>query len=343
MKKFSQFHEKITESYVTSDINPGNALSNTGVTNHYTPIGNILLTVKNIFATQMGIVVSIGEDGVSIKLNCSRFVNQDDIYKILFSCGIYRDQSLASYIISQGLPIIKLVCIGQYYIVYFEPNDIAGAGIPAPQEDVENATKACTEMRTYGIEEAEMSNLIKENDEEIEDVNRKKITELVDSKDKVKSAKQMELLVGQEMELPRDYYFAGVKSSDGKESIALRWRRLVQRPGGTSATVTYTLINIFDSGETGIWVPSYAKDSIFNLPSEVKKLIENVLNDILGAQKTKDAAVFTLSRKKQNNDEKEDDNKDDNNKDDDDNKDDNATDNKDNVDNKDDDDDESLL
>ena len=64
MKKFSQFHEKITESYVTSDINPGNALSNTGVTNHYTPIGNILLTVKNIFATQMGIVVSIGEDGV---------------------------------------------------------------------------------------------------------------------------------------------------------------------------------------------------------------------------------------------------------------------------------------
>ena len=339
MKKFSQFHADINESYVTSDINPGNALSNTGVTNHYTPIGNILLTVKNIFATHMGIVASIGEDGVSIKLNCSRFVSKKDIYNILFSCGIYRDQSLASYIVSQGLPIIKLVGIGQYYIVYFEPDDIVGAGVPAPQENVEDSTKACTEMLTYGIEEAEMFNLIKENDEEIEDVNRKKITELVDSKDKVKSAKQMELLVGQEMELPRDYYFAGVKSSDGKESIALRWRRLVQRPGGTSATVTYTLINIFDSGETGIWVPSYAKDSIFNLPSEVKKLIENVLNNVLGAQKTKDDAVFTLSDKKQNNDENENDNKDENNKDNE--NEDDTTGNKD-EDNKD-DEEESLL
>ena len=339
MKKFSEFNAKVNESYLTSNINPGNALSNTGVTNHYTPIGNILLTVKNIFATQMGIVASIGEDGVSIKLNCSRFVNKDDIYKILFSCGIYRDQSLASYIISQGLPIIKLVCIGQYYIVYFEPDDIDGAGIPEPQEDVEDATKACTEMLAYGIEEAEMSNLIKENDEEIEDVNRKKITELVDSKDKVKSAKQLELLVGQEMDLPRDYYFAGVKSSDGKESIALRWRRLVQRPGGSSATVTYTLINIFDSGETGIWIPSYAKDSIFNLPTEVQTLIKNILNNVLGAQKTKDPAVFTLSDKNRGNDNDDDDNDNNNDKLDKSDKPDEGEDNKDDND----DDNESLL
>ena len=298
MKKFSQFHNKLTESYVTADINPGNALSNTGVTNHYTPIENILLTVKNLFSTTMGIVASVGEDGMSIKLNCSRFVNPDDVYDIIYSTGIYRNQSLANYIISQGLPIIKLVNIGQYYIVYFEPDDIAGAGVPSPQEPVEDAAKAVTEMQTYGIAEAELSNLIKENDEEIEDVNKKQIKELIDSKDKVKAAKQIELLVGKEMELPRDYYFAGVKSSEGKESIALRWRRMVKRPGGTSSTVTYSLLNIFDSGDNGIWVPSYAEDSIFNLPDEVKKLIKNVLNNVLMAEKTKDPAVYTLSDKK---------------------------------------------
>ena len=55
MKRFSDFNKAMTgklvgESCVTSDVNPGNALSTTGVTNHYTPINNIInFFIKFIF------------------------------------------------------------------------------------------------------------------------------------------------------------------------------------------------------------------------------------------------------------------------------------------------------
>ena len=46
-----------------------------------------------------------------------------------------------------------------------------------------------------------------------------KINEI--TKDKVKAAKQFGILVAQQISLPQDYYFAGVKSSDGDESNEL--------------------------------------------------------------------------------------------------------------------------
>ena len=86
--------------------------------------------------------------------------------------------------------------------------------------------------------------------------------EIINSKDKVKAAKQLELLVAQEMELPREYYFAGVKSKDGDESIALRWKYVKKRPHNKSSEVTRSLMNIFDMSKEGIWIQDYVKDSL---------------------------------------------------------------------------------
>ena len=52
-------------------------------------------------------------------------------------------------------------------------------------------------MQELDIEETEMFSLIKESDddEEIKDITRQKISELIASKDKVKAAKQLEILI----------------------------------------------------------------------------------------------------------------------------------------------------
>lgn len=303
MKKFTDFHNKINEAAVctTADKNPGNNLNSTGLMNHRTPIQNILIGVNNLFASHQGVVASIGEDGVSIKLNCTRFRDIKSINNILYNYGIYRDTCLASYIINSGLPIIKCVNIGQYYIVYFEPDDIKIADIdntdttPADVPDVPETP--VEEMKLYGIAEAEMFSLnqINENDEELEDADHEKIIKLADDKDKVKAAKQIEQIVLNNIDdLPHEYYFAGVKSTDGKESVALRWRSTLKRPGGDTATITYTLFNIFGSGKNGIWVPSFAEDSIVKFPDEVNDIIHQILNDILEAHSTDDPSVYVL-------------------------------------------------
>ena len=58
------------------------------------------------------------------------------------------------------------------------------------------------------------------DDDEIKDLTHGKVLELLKSKDKVKAAKQLEILVGQEVELPREFYFAGLeaKGEGGEEN-----------------------------------------------------------------------------------------------------------------------------
>ena len=56
MKVFSKY---INEQCTTADVNPGNSLMRTGVSNHITPIGNIVTNVKNLFATRLGVVASV--------------------------------------------------------------------------------------------------------------------------------------------------------------------------------------------------------------------------------------------------------------------------------------------
>ena len=286
MKKFST----LLESCATADVNPGNDVS-LGVSNHYTPVQNIVTNVRNLFAIILPVVASVAEDGVSVKLNSVRFVNQEEINKVLYQ-PVWQAQSLYSYIVSQGLDLVKTVNLGLYWVVYFSPSDIKQA---AP--GVEPPKTTCKEQLE---EEVEMFSLVTESsddDEELKDLTKEKLNELIQSKDKVKAAKALELMVGQEMELPREYYFAGVKDKQGNESIALRWKYTVKRPKGMTAEVTRSLLNIYGLDKDGIWVSDFDEDSMFVLPEEVKKLIEHVL-EFLGAEKTDDPCVWDLSGEK---------------------------------------------
>ena len=306
MKRFSDFNKAMTgklvgESCVTSDVNPGNALSTTGVTNHYTPVQNILTNVKNLYACRMSIAASLAEDGFSIKLNSSKFVSEDEIKRMLYTPLDRTTIPLAQYIISQGLDSVKMIKVGDFYVVYFSPKDIKAAepGLEAPQ-----AEAPVKEMLDYNIEEAEITTITEdEDDEELEDLTKKELSKLIDEKDKVKAAKQFMQIVSQQMELPREYYFAGVKDKDGKESIALRWRYTKRRPHKKTAEVTRSLINIYGNSKDGVWVGDFDKKAYFQLPDEVKKLIENIL-ELLGAEKTDDECVYSLDAKKE--DKKED-------------------------------------
>ena len=303
MKKFSK---SINEGCVTADVNPGNAYSNTGVMNHLTPVGNIVAQIRNLFGPLTGIVASVAEDGFSVKLNSSKFVSKEEVNKILYDMTSMRNVSIDSLIRQSGLSVQKLIPIGQYFVVYYSPNDIKGA---KPGVEPEPANLPCSEMRTIDAEEVEMFEFITESDddEELKDITKEKISELIKAKDKVKAAQQLELLVTQEMELPREYYFAGVKSKDGDESIALRWKYTRKRPHNKSSESVRSLLNIFDDSEEGVWVQDFVKDSMFQLPDEVKKLIESVL-EFLGAEKTNDPAIWSL-KKSEKKDEKKDDDK----------------------------------
>ena len=309
MKRFSDFNKAMTgklvgESCITSDVNPGNALSTTGVTNHYTPVQNILTNVKNLYACRMSIAASLAEDGFSIKLNSSKFVSEDEIRRMLYTPLDRTTIPLAQYIISQGLDSVKMIKVGDFYVVYFSPKDIKAAepGLEAPQ-----AEAPVKEMLDYNIEEAEITTITEdEDDEELEDITKKELSKLIDEKDKVKAAKQFMQIVSQQMELPREYYFAGVKDKDGKESIALRWRYTKRRPHKKTAEVTRSLINIYGNTKDGVWVGDFDDNAYFKLPDEVKKLIENIL-ELLGAEKTNDKCVYSLDANKK--DDKKDDTK----------------------------------
>lgn len=285
MKRFSN----LNESCVTSDVNQGNSLE-LGVTNHLTPVNNIVTNIRNLFSMIIPVVASVGEDGFSVKLDSSKFVSKEEINRILQQ-PVYQSTSLYSYIISQGLDNVKCINLGMYWVVYFSPKDIKAA---EPGKEAKPADKPVKEQL---FEEAEMDSLIlneSDDDEELKDLTKEKLKEIIQNKDKVKASKQLELLISSEVELPREYYFAGVKDKQGNESIALRWKYQVKRPKGMSAEVTRSLINIYGLDKDGVWVGDFEEDGMFQLPDEVKKLIETVL-DFLGAKKTDDPCVWDLS------------------------------------------------
>lgn len=307
MKIFSKY---INEQCTTADINPGNSLMRTGVSNHITPIGNIVTNVKNLFAARLGVVASVAEDGVSIKLNSSNFTDKKQIEDILYNSEIMRGTCLASYIMSQGLDLMKTVSIGQFYVVYFCPRDIMTA---MPGVEPEQASLPCKEMTDFNLQEAEMIIIREDAEEELADVTKEKLSEILKMTDKVKAAKQLELLVNQDMELPRDYYFAGVKDKAGNESIALRWKFIRSGGKGQTVEITKSLINIYDETDDGVWVSDFAEDALVELPEEVETLIKNVL-EFIGAGETDKKGVYSLtgeSSKKSDKDEDKDDDKDD--------------------------------
>ena len=306
MKVFSQY---INEKCDTADVNQGNSLLQTGVSNHLTPIGNIVTNVKNLFATRLSVVASIAEDGVSIKLNSSYFTDPKEINKVLYNYEIIRGTCLASYIMSQGLDLIKTVNLGQFYVVYFCPSDINTA---MPGVEPNQSTLPCKEMLDYNLEEAEMIMLKEDAEEELADITKEKLAEIIKMTDKVKAAKQLELLIMQEVDMPREYYFAGVKDKVGNESIALRWKYTRSGGKGQTVEITRSLINIYDDGENGVWVADFADDALVKLPEEVEKLINTIL-EFIGANETKTKGSFTIGGEKVDKDD-DDDDKDENDK-----------------------------
>jgi len=320
MKRFSDWTtSKIDEHSVTSDVNQGNEYPNTGsVTNHLTPVGNIVTSLRNLFSPFNGVVVSVAEDGFSVKLNSSKFTSKEMIDSVLYDTTIMRGTTMAQYIMQQGLPKVKIIDLGQFSVVYFCPDDIKGAGnASATQEEMK-----CQEMLDYNIQEAEMMSLNEsgDDDEELTDKTREELSKIISSKDKVKAAKELQALILGQIELPNEYYFAGVKSSDGDESIALRWRYNIRRPNDNTSSIVRSIMNIYDESKNGVWVQDFDKDALFNLPDEAKQLIKSIL-DFIGAKETNDPCVFSLladdidDKKSSKDDAKKDDTSDDNEED----------------------------
>lgn len=312
MKTLSQLNEQF-------GTNPGNAL---GVTNHLTPVNNIITNIRNLFAPRLGIVVEAGEDGFSVKIHSSQFVSEEATRKILNE-WMYNSCSLQTYIMSQGLPLCKLVNLGCGYVVYFCPNDM-----PAVTGNTVVAA-ACHEQLAANILEAEIERLTESalDEEEINDDTQDKIRELIDGDDKVKAAEAIAEIISKKIELPNEYYWKAVKDQEGRESVALRVKSTKKRPFGKKIEVIKSVINIYNSGHDAIWVDPFEDMNLIS--DDLKTLIENILN-ILGAEETKDPCIFDLPEKsseepEDDSDENEDDDEDNSDEDDNDsNKDDNS-------------------
>ena len=334
MKRFS---EHIKESKINNGVTFGNSLNN-GVTNHYTPVQNILTNIKNLFCQLLGVYAEVAEDGFSIKLSSVQFTSEQKTSEILHR-PMYNDvfsygtSSLEGYIMSQGLRKVTLINLGSYYVVYFSPEDIKAAQSPI---NMENNIKGYTSVGEYSGEccpnpcemkeslydEFELCYLNEKednsnnsndnssdqnNDSSSDESNNTdnssndnsnsdsddKISEILNSEDKVKAAKQLEILISQKIQLSREFYFTAIKFKNEDEAIALRWKYDKKLPNGKSTENVRSIMHIFGTGENAIWVQDYAKDSIVELPKEIKKLIENVLK-ILGAKSTNDPAIFNL-------------------------------------------------
>lgn len=293
---------QLKESY---DSNPGNDVK-LGVTNHLTPVNNIITNVRNFFGSLLGIVVEPGEDGVSLKLHSSKFTSQDEVSKVIDQ-PCMGQSTVRSYICQQGLCNVKMINLGMYYVVYFGPNDIRTADNP---DKVAADTKAqtaiangpcpcvCKEMLQYNLEEAEMETLdmgINESggfdDEELEDKTKEQLLRFIQGTDKVKCAQKLAELLADDLDLPEEYYFKGVKDADGNESIALRYRFERRRPFNKTVTLSKSLINIYNVGDNAVWVEANLTRDL-NHP-EMNRIVDTVIK-LIGAIPTSDPCVFAI-------------------------------------------------
>ena len=310
MKKFTKF---LNEGVYGNEF--------IGVTNHYTPVQNILTFINNVFCSRLSIVASEGEDGVSIKLTSSKFTSAKAIDEYLYMqlntvANNYNEASLYSYITSCGLSKVTKIDLGGYWIVYFSPADIKTAEDPCAMCCKDCCPCPC-EANESLLNEFEIESIIKEDDEEeMKSQTVEKVLELLDGPDKVKAAKQLELLITNEIHLPREFYFAAVKFKSGEEAIALRWRYTKKMPFGKgdgdegfkeiSIENTRSIMHIFGKGDQAIWVQDYDKEALVKLPDDVKKLIDDIL-DILEADKTDNPAVFKLTGERKEREDKDED------------------------------------
>lgn len=266
-----------------------------GVTNHLTPVENIVTNVRNFFSAQMSMVVTKAEDGFSLKCTSSLWATEQDARDAMYTPIWNNKTSLYTYVSMQGLTCVKVVPIGQDVIVYFCPSDIQQSyGYNGGYEDCPKI--ACEEQRSYGDIEYDQFGEIKEDawqpEQEIEDTTKKDIRQLLGSNDKVKAAKAFAEIIKQNMRMPENYYITAVRDEDGNESVALRYKHDVRKPFGKTATLTKTLVNIYGLGDNGIWVND--ADNPNGMDQEIKGVIDDMLN-FVGVRRTGDACCFTIA------------------------------------------------
>lgn len=294
---------KLSESFA----NPGNGIAQ-GLMNHYTPIDNIIINVRNIFGALLGLVVSKGEDGVSLKIQSSNFTDPDTTSNILYQSTFDGRTYLADYIIRQGLADLKIICLGNSCIAYFCPNNLA---------DMNYTENCCKEMKESNLIECEMYGInenITYSEEELEDKTQEEIANIINETDKIKAAREFEEKLKQVMKLPDNMYIKATKDADGHESIALRYKSERRRPFGGKVDNIVSLLNIYSTGENAIWVDAYLNKDM--LDQDVQNIIDSLLK-FIGAEQTNDECVWNIGvGNKVKVEDEDDDNKEDNDEDD---------------------------
>ena len=270
---------KISENFG----NPGNSLAQ-GLTNHYTPVDNIIMNVRNIFGALLGLVVSKGEDGVSLKIQSSSFTDEDTTRNILYNSSFDGRTFLANYIMQQGLTGLKIICLGNSCIAYFCPQDIAA--------DLTIAT-ACKEMKEGKLLECEMTGVIKEDfgEEELEDKTREELSAIINDSNKIKAAKEFQDKLASVVTLPEDMYIKATKDVEGHESIAIRYKTERRRPFGGKAENIISLMNIYSTGKDAIWVDAFMNKDMYS--QDIINTLEAILQ-FIGAEATDDECIFII-------------------------------------------------
>ena len=278
---------KLSESIsgVTSEIG-----MTQGVMNHYTPIDNIIINTRNIFGALLGLVVSKGEDGISLKIQSSSFTNPEVTRNILYNSTFDGHTYLYTYIMNQGLRGLKILDLGSTCIAYFFPNDLA-------EDPCSNETCCgCREMKESRIIECELATIeessVNEDQEvELEDRTKEELAEIINNNNKVKGATDFVNKIANVITLPENMYIKATKDIDGHESISLRYKTVKRRPFGGKMDCVTSLMNIYCTGANAVWVDAFLNKGLYD--DDVINVINSILQ-FIGAEETSDEAVWNI-------------------------------------------------
>lgn len=297
-----------TLSMIKENWTPNQTL---GVTNHLTPVKNIISNINNLFASQLSIVAFPGADNVSLIVKSSFFYDEETTRSQIYQ-KVWNDRtSLFDYVSQQGLPVVKIFQLGTEWICMFCPSDMPQFGY-GPDSSIEKcpASIKCEMKEQIPFGEVEYNSFVYEDgedsdndnmnglknygfgDQEIESIQKKDLRTILGSKDKVKAAKAFAAILSKNMHMPENYYIKAVRDEDGNESVALRYRYEKRKPFGKTAMLTKTLVNIYGLDDNGIWVDG--ADDPNGLPEEMKGVIDNMLG-FIGVRRTGDACCFTIA------------------------------------------------
>lgn len=261
-----------------------------GVMNHYTPIDNIIMNTRNIFGALLGLVVSKGEDGISLKIQSSSFTNPEVTRNILYNSTFDGHTYLYTYIMNQGLRGLKILDLGSTCIAYFFPNDLA-------EDPCSNDTcYGCREMKESRIIECELATIeelsVNEDQEvELEDRTKEELAEIINNNNKVKGAADFVNKMANVITLPENMYIKATKDIDGHESISLRYKTVKRRPFGGKMDSVTSLMNIYCTGANAVWVDAFLNKGLYD--DDVINVINSILQ-FIGAEETSDEAVWNI-------------------------------------------------